>query len=83
MINESNPANSLDVQYYKSGGSAITARLGFLRAGVNTWAGFRSMSAGMTYRNDWSGLSSGCYPTNGLLNTSGGATYQTSAADPC
>ncbi|MFI8826355.1 hypothetical protein [Streptomyces sp. NPDC053431] len=82
MINETTHSDLVGITYWKSG-SAITARLGFLRAGTNTWAGWRSMSAGLEYYNSWSGLSNGCYPTNGLLNTNGGATYQTPAADAC
>ncbi|MFJ9808957.1 hypothetical protein ACIRTB_12040 [Streptomyces sp. NPDC101158] len=83
MINEATRGDFVGHTYWKSGCSAITARLGFLRAGASTWAGWRSMGSGLEYYNSWSGLSNGCYPTNGLLNTNGGATYQTPAADAC
>ncbi|MEU6934815.1 hypothetical protein AB0A05_37615 [Streptomyces sp. NPDC046374] len=83
MINETSTGSSVGLQYYKSGGAAVSARLGYLRQGVNHWGGWQSMTAVNTYYAQWSGLSGGCYPTNGLLNTTGGATYQTPAADPC
>ncbi|WP_329428034.1 hypothetical protein [Streptomyces sp. NBC_01268] len=45
MINETSTGSFVGLQYYKSGGSAVTARLGYLRQGVNRWSGWQSMTA--------------------------------------
>ncbi|MCP3820426.1 hypothetical protein NLX86_20695 [Streptomyces sp. A3M-1-3] len=72
----------VDSGYEKTGGSAVTAKVGFLRTGTNRWAASQTMKAGLIYRKNWSPVASPCSPTNGLLY-SGGTTYQTPAADTC
>ncbi|MFE1953270.1 hypothetical protein ACFW9D_22710 [Streptomyces sp. NPDC059524] len=67
----------VSTEYYKSGGSTITAKLGYSRGGTNHYASSVSISSGTTKRQTWS-LSAGSYCTStiGLLSYSGG-TFQT------
>ncbi|MFB7309929.1 hypothetical protein [Streptomyces sp. NPDC056192] len=81
IVNTDTNGDYIKTQYHKTGGSTVTAKLGYLRSGTNHWATSRSMSAGMWYENSWS-VSASCSVVNGLLY-SGGTTYQTPAADPC
>lgn len=64
-------------EYYKSGGSTISAQLGYSRSGTSHYASAVSIAVDTTKRQTWS-LSASAYCTNtiGLLKYSGG-TYQT------
>ncbi|MEV6699264.1 hypothetical protein AB0M68_19120 [Streptomyces sp. NPDC051453] len=63
--------------YYKSGGSTISAKLGYSRSGTSHYASSVSIGSGQTKSATWS-LGSGAYCSSitGLLSYSGG-TYQT------
>ncbi|MFF4867481.1 hypothetical protein ACFY3J_38755 [Streptomyces sp. NPDC001231] len=67
-------------EYYKSGGSTISAQLGYSRAGTSHYAGAVSIASGATKKQTWS-LSANAYCTStiGLLKYSGG-TFQTPAS---
>ncbi|MFI1200677.1 hypothetical protein ACH4VR_14705 [Streptomyces sp. NPDC020883] len=65
--------------YKKTGGSGISARLGFNRAGVTKWSGWFSQGGGTTKSNSWSGVTY-CASTVGLLEVKGQQTYQTPLA---
>jgi hypothetical protein len=67
----------VSTEYYKSGGSTISAQLGYSRSGTNHYASAVSIASGTTKRQTWS-LSASAYCTNtiGLLKYSGGS-YQT------
>lgn len=70
----------VSAEYYKSGGSTISAKLGYSRSGVAHYAGAVSISVGQTKRSTWSlGASAYCSSMIGLLSYSGGA-YQTPAS---
>ncbi|WP_330289809.1 hypothetical protein [Streptomyces sp. NBC_00576] len=65
------------VEYTKSGGSTISAKLGYSRSGTNHYASAVSIAVGQTKRSTWSlGASAYCSNMIGLLSYSGG-TYQT------
>ncbi|MFC9393994.1 hypothetical protein ACFTWS_12660 [Streptomyces sp. NPDC057027] len=69
-----------DTNYYKSGGSAVSVRLGYTRSGVTTYSSYFTISSGQTVNKTWTKLGDYmCYNTTGILNYSGG-TYQTPAA---
>jgi hypothetical protein len=63
--------------YSKTGGSTISAQLGYSRSGTSHYASAVSISSGQTKSAKWS-LSASAYCTNtiGLLKYSGGS-YQT------
>lgn len=64
-------------EYYKSGGSTISAKLGYSRGGNSHYGSYISISSGSTKRQTWSlSASSYCTSTYGLLSYSGG-TFQT------
>ncbi|MET8831707.1 hypothetical protein ABZX40_38425 [Streptomyces sp. NPDC004610] len=66
--------------YYKSGGSTISARLGYSRSGSSHYKPAVSIAVGATSRATWSlSASAYCTSTIGLLSYSGG-TYQTPAS---
>ncbi|MGW4599564.1 hypothetical protein ACWEOA_30390 [Streptomyces sp. NPDC004457] len=63
--------------YDKTGGSAISAQLGYSRGGTSHYAGAVSISSGQNKSHTWAlSESSYCTSTIGLLSYSGG-TYQT------
>lgn len=65
------------VEYYKSGGSTISAQLGYSRSGTSHYSSAVSIAVGQTKRSTWSlAASAYCTSTIGLLKYSGG-TYQT------
>jgi hypothetical protein len=75
--------NYVAVNYYRTGGSTLTAKLGYERNGSNTWSGFITMNqTPFHYERSWS-PSASCSVVYGKLLTSGGTTYVTPAADPC
>ncbi|MFI5875997.1 hypothetical protein ACIBAH_26805 [Streptomyces sp. NPDC051445] len=67
----------VSTEYYKSGGSTISAQLGYSRSGTSHYASAVSIAVGATKRQTWSlSASAYCTSTIGLLKYSGG-TYQT------
>jgi hypothetical protein len=70
----------VSTEYYKSGGSTISAKLGYSRSGTSHYGSAVSIAVGATKRATWSlGASTFCTSTVGLLSYSGG-TYQTPAS---
>ncbi|MFF8597514.1 hypothetical protein ACF065_01095 [Streptomyces sp. NPDC015232] len=67
------------VVYRKTGGSAITGKLGYLRSGNTHYKASQTITTSVEAYAQWAGVANPCYPTNGLLYTSG-TTYQTPAA---
>ncbi|MGV9702976.1 hypothetical protein [Streptomyces sp. NPDC003483] len=66
--------------YDKTGGSAISAKLGYSRGGTSHYASAVSISSGQNKSHNWAlSASSYCTSTIGLLSYSGG-TYQTPAS---
>ncbi|MFJ8982595.1 hypothetical protein [Streptomyces sp. NPDC102282] len=82
MVGLADGGGTIETGYNKTGGSTVSAKLGYLRTGTNHWGASTSMAADRTYYKLWSGVGSACSGTNGLLY-SGGTTYQTPAADFC
>ncbi|MBD0712432.1 MULTISPECIES: hypothetical protein [unclassified Streptomyces] len=74
-----NGGSYISVDYNKTGGSAITGKLGYLRGGSTYYKASQTISTSALAWGEWSGVANPCYPTNGLLYTSG-TTYQTPAA---
>ncbi|MFF5977002.1 hypothetical protein ACFY7C_36435 [Streptomyces sp. NPDC012769] len=75
--------NAVMVNYYRTGGGALTAKLGYERSSVNSWWAFQNMNTVPFHYSQQKGLTASCSPIIGKLYTSGGATYTTPAADPC
>ncbi|MGW7305079.1 hypothetical protein ACWGI1_05830 [Streptomyces sp. NPDC054835] len=67
--------------YYKSGGSAVSVRLGYSVAGSNTtYSSYFTIGSGQTVTRSWKiSTSSLCLNSTGYLSYSGG-TFQTPAA---
>ncbi|SMF59208.1 hypothetical protein SAMN02745830_04676 [Streptomyces sp. Amel2xC10] len=75
--------NYVAVNYYRSGGGSLTAKLGYERSGSSTYSSNINMSnAPFHYERSWS-PSASCSAVYGKLLTSGGTLYLTPAADPC
>ncbi len=75
--------NYVTVNYYRTGGSSLSARLGYERSGSSVYSGFINMtSAPFHYERSWN-VSASCSAFYGKLVTSGGTTYITPPADPC
>ncbi|WP_202440849.1 hypothetical protein [Streptomyces sp. SID69] len=67
----------IGTSYYKSGGSAISASLGYSRSGTTHYKAAVSISSGQTKSTTWSlGADAYCSNIIGLMN-SGGDKYQT------
>ncbi len=66
----------MSTQYYKSGGSAISAKLGYSRSGTSHYASAVSISKGQTKSHSWS-LGADAYCSNIIGLMSSGSTYQT------
>ncbi|MEV8626496.1 hypothetical protein [Streptomyces sp. NPDC051079] len=75
--------NYIKVNYYRSGGGALTAKLGYERSSVNNWWGFQNMNTVPFHYEQSAGISASCTPMIGKLYTSGGTTYTTPPVDPC
>ncbi|MDT9682085.1 hypothetical protein RND61_08355 [Streptomyces sp. TRM76323] len=66
--------------YYKSGGSAVSVRLGYTMSGSTTYSSYFSISSGQTVTRSWTASASAlCLSSVGILNYSAGS-YQTPAA---
>ncbi|MEU7023828.1 hypothetical protein ABZ990_24655 [Streptomyces sp. NPDC046203] len=67
--------------YYKSGGDAVSVRLGWaLGGGTTTYSSYFTISKGQTVTKSWTtGVSNLCLNSTGFLSYSAG-TYQTPAA---
>ncbi|MFE0737463.1 hypothetical protein [Streptomyces sp. NPDC058855] len=73
----------VNVNYYRTGGSALSAKLGYERSGSSVYSSYISMnSAPFHYNKSWS-YSASCAVVYGKLLTSGGSLYITPAANPC
>ncbi|KOG23605.1 hypothetical protein ADK34_19940 [Streptomyces viridochromogenes] len=71
------PYTYWDTTYYKSGGSTVNVRLGYIKQGVTTYSSYFNISSGQTVKKTWSKFGDHmCYGTTGVLNYSGG-TFQT------
>ncbi|MFE5899862.1 hypothetical protein ACFQ67_21025 [Streptomyces sp. NPDC056488] len=74
------PTVSLTTTYYKSGGSAVSVRLGYSQSGTTAYSPYFSISSGQTVKRTWTRTHDYyCYSSVGILNYSGG-NYQTPAA---
>ncbi|MFF2732837.1 hypothetical protein ACFVS9_33665 [Streptomyces sp. NPDC058008] len=61
-----------------SGGSSISAKLGFNYAGTTTWGSTFTQSPGTTKSASWSrNWSTDCYSTIGMMSVTGQGTFQT------
>ncbi|MCK1817188.1 hypothetical protein MTQ13_23390 [Streptomyces sp. XM4011] len=79
---------SVTVQYYKSGGSSIYARLGFEQNGQNTWDSYKTMTyasevVNRHFSRTWGPNSVGCTPVIGKLHVQNGTTYPTPTLGMC
>ncbi|MFE7549210.1 hypothetical protein [Streptomyces gardneri] len=75
--------NYVSVNYYRTGGSSLSAKLGYERSGSTVYSGYINMSsAPFHYNRSWS-YSANCASVYGKLLTSGSTLYVTPAADPC
>ncbi|MCZ1005922.1 hypothetical protein [Streptomyces lydicus] len=72
--------NRASTRYKKTGGSSITARVGFNRAGSTSWSGWFSQSSGTTKTGNWNNISY-CSSTVALLQVPGQQTFQMPLAD--
>ncbi|MET8974652.1 hypothetical protein ABZX85_03445 [Streptomyces sp. NPDC004539] len=71
------------MNYYRTGGNSLSARLGYERSGSSVYSGFINMSsAPFHYERTWT-VGASCSAFYGKLVTSGGTTYITPPADPC
>ncbi|MEU6884701.1 hypothetical protein ABZ918_05665 [Streptomyces viridosporus] len=71
------------VNYYRTGGGSLTAKLGYERSGTSVFSANINMStAPFHYERSWS-TSTSCSAFYGKLLTSGGTLYITPPADPC
>ena len=66
----------MTTQYYKSGGSGISASLGYSRSGTTHYKAAVSISSGQTKNASWS-LGADAYCSNIIGLMSSGSTYQT------
>ncbi|MEU5398869.1 hypothetical protein ABZ348_06155 [Streptomyces sp. NPDC005963] len=74
------PYTGIRTIYYKSGGSAVSIRLGYTMSGSTTYSSYFTISSGQTTTKNWSKFGDyRCYNSTGVLQYSGG-TYQTPAA---
>ncbi|MGW0121881.1 hypothetical protein [Streptomyces sp. NPDC003327] len=74
------PYTKWDTKYYKSGGSAVSVRLGYSTRGATTYSTAFTISAGQTVTRTWQQIGDyTCYSSVGILTYSGG-TFQTPAA---
>ncbi|WNI16032.1 hypothetical protein [Actinacidiphila sp. ITFR-21] len=70
--------------YTKTGGSAITAKLGFSASGKTHWGGSFTESSGQTKTANWSGTGVAyCTLTVGLISVAGQGMFQTPQATGC
>lgn len=70
--------------YVKTGGSAITATLGFSGGGVTKTSAKFTESAGQTVTKSWSGTGVAyCTLTVGILTVDGQGSFQTPQASGC
>ncbi|MFB8771465.1 hypothetical protein [Streptomyces broussonetiae] len=75
--------NYITVNYYRSSGSSLSAKLGYERSGSSVYSSYINMSTTpFHYERSWS-VSASCAVVYGKLLTSGGTLYVTPAADPC
>ncbi|MFK0142710.1 hypothetical protein [Streptomyces murinus] len=75
-----NGPTDLLTTYDKTGGSAVSIRLGYSMSGSTTYSSYFTMKSGQSAAKSWK--KSGnymCYSSVGVLNYSGG-TYQTPTA---
>jgi hypothetical protein len=75
--------NYVRVNYYRTGGGSLSAKLGYECSGSSVYSGFINMNnTPFHYERSWS-PSASCAAFYGKLVTSGGTTYITPPADPC
>ncbi|MFE9629240.1 hypothetical protein [Streptomyces sp. NPDC006527] len=75
--------NWIHVNYYRSSGGSLSAKLGYERSGSSVYSSYINMSTTPShYERTWS-VSASCAVVYGKLLTSGGTLYVTPAADPC
>ncbi|MFI0724319.1 hypothetical protein [Streptomyces sp. NPDC021224] len=67
-----------ETAYYKKGGSAVSAAVGYGKGSSTVYAASKTVSSGQTLDSSWSGVAY-CTSTVGLLKASTG-TYQTPPA---
>ncbi|MDI5966855.1 hypothetical protein POF50_031745 [Streptomyces sp. SL13] len=78
-----NGETAAHVEYDKTGGSSISARLGYESGGTNHYASYETMTtSGEIYQEDFS-FSANCSTHEGLLNQSTGSLFTTPPADSC
>ncbi|MFE3126302.1 hypothetical protein ACFXHD_23100 [Streptomyces hydrogenans] len=82
-ISTTKTGNYVLVNYYRASGSALTAKLGWERGGVNNWWANRDMSTVPLHYSKQAGISASCAVIIGKLLTTGGSSYATPPVDPC
>ncbi|MEV7856794.1 hypothetical protein ACFVZJ_37275 [Streptomyces sp. NPDC058322] len=77
LYNKQSSGTTVATTYAKTGGSAVSVRLGYTYGGSTTYSSYFSISSGQTVKKSW-GLSDTafCKSMTGVLNYSGG-TFQT------
>ncbi|MFE3072001.1 hypothetical protein [Streptomyces sp. NPDC059247] len=78
-----NAGNYIKVNYYRTGGGSLTARIGYERLGVNNYWANQNMNLAPFHYERSTALSASCSSIIGKLYTNGGATYTTPAVQPC
>ncbi|MEU6166256.1 hypothetical protein [Streptomyces tanashiensis] len=65
--------------YTKTGGSTVSAKLGYIYKGAYKWSAYYSIASGTTKRVTWDTIDYDfyCDSTIGVMSVSGGSTYQT------
>ncbi|MER5706624.1 hypothetical protein [Streptomyces sp. NPDC002122] len=76
------PTVTLSTSYYKSGGSTVSVRLGYTQAGTTVYSSYFNISSSQTVTKSWTRNHKDywCYNSVGILQQSGGTSYQTPAA---
>ncbi|MCB5170468.1 hypothetical protein LG634_37470 [Streptomyces bambusae] len=76
---------SPSVTYQKTGGSAVTVRLGYAYNGSDHWGSWYTQSAGTTKNKTWSNAYyiSGCRSAVGLLDAANQQQFQTPPVTSC
>lgn len=75
LLHETSNGSYIGVDYYKSAGSNISCKLGYMRSGVVHWSGAKTCSTSVNATATWTPGAS-CNPDVGLL-LAGGGQYQT------
>lgn len=76
-LSSDNNSTNIRTRYYKSGGSTVSVRVGYIYNGSTTYSSYFSISSGSGTTKTWNKWGDYyCSSTTGVLNYSGG-TFQT------